>query len=111
MPPPAGWINPIVVSPGQGQAGVDATRLLPARMDLEQHRLAAQAALLKAGTPRHTPIQVTQNGVIYDGHHAVRAERLRNAACPSMFWWSTTRLRPRPTRSWTFRYTNYELSS
>src|SRR5262245_34290974 len=73
MPPPAGWLNPVVVAPGQRQVGVDPTRLLPARADLEGRRLAAQAALLRAGTPRHTPVQVTRNGVIYDGHHAVRA--------------------------------------
>src|SRR5437867_307685 len=79
MPPPAGWLNPIVVAPGQRQVGVDPIRLLPARADLDRHRLAAQAALLKAGTPRHTPVQVTQNGVIYDGHHAVRAAAERGA--------------------------------
>jgi hypothetical protein len=73
MPPPVGWLNPIVASPGQRQVGVDPNRLLPARADLDRNRLAAQAALLNAGTTRHTPVQVTANGVIYDGHHAVRA--------------------------------------
>jgi hypothetical protein len=36
-----------------------------------------QKALLDAGIDRHTPIQATEHGVIWDGHHAVRvaAER------------------------------------
>lgn len=32
-----------------------------------------QRALLRAGTKRWTPIQVTRDGVIWDGHHAARA--------------------------------------
>jgi hypothetical protein len=28
--------------------------------------------LLQSGTPRNSPIQVTVDGVIFDGHHAVR---------------------------------------
>lgn len=35
-------------------------------------RLDLQRQLLVSGTPRHTPIQVTTDGVIFDGHHAVR---------------------------------------
>jgi hypothetical protein len=74
---PPKWQNPIVALPGQLQAGVDPLRLLPSRPDLSQLRLDIQTALLDAGTDRHTPIQVTQDGVIWDGHHAVRvaAER------------------------------------
>ena len=52
--------------------GVDACSLLPSRIDLEQARLDIQAALRQTGTPRSTPILVTIEGVIWDGHHAVR---------------------------------------
>jgi hypothetical protein len=51
---------------------VDASSLVPSRRDLEQARLDVQAALRRAGTPRSTPILVTIEGVIWDGHHAVR---------------------------------------
>jgi hypothetical protein len=47
--------------------------LLPSRGDLNRRRLDEQKALLQAGTPRLTPIQVTRDGLIWDGHHAVRA--------------------------------------
>jgi hypothetical protein len=70
---PAGWMTPITVPPGQTQAGVDPRALLPSRHDLSRGRLEAQRALLLAGTPRLTPIQVTPDGVVWDGHHAVRA--------------------------------------
>src|SRR5688500_14847095 len=70
---PAGWQNPITAQPGQTQAGVDPQALLPSRHDLLRVRLEAQRMLLLAGTPRQTPIQVTPDGVIWDGHHAVRA--------------------------------------
>jgi hypothetical protein len=69
--PPA-WQSPITAPPGQVQVGVDAGSLLPSRTDLEQARLDAQAALRQTGTPRSTPILVTIEGVIWDGHHAVR---------------------------------------
>ena len=74
--PPA-WQSPITAQPGQTQVGVDACSLLPSRIDLEQWRLDLQSALRQAGTPRSTPIRVTTQGVIWDGHHAVRlaAER------------------------------------
>ncbi len=73
MSPPPGWQNPITVPAGQVQVGVDARLLLPGRHDLVKSRLDFQRALLQKGLPRHTPIQVTPNGVIWDGHHAVRA--------------------------------------
>jgi hypothetical protein len=69
---PPGWQSPISASPGQVQKGVDARLLLPSRIDLEQGRLDLQSALRQAGTPRSTPIRVTTEGVIWDGHHAVR---------------------------------------
>jgi hypothetical protein len=72
MTPPAGWQNPITVQPGQMQYGVDPLRLLSGRRDLRQYRLDVQRGLLRAGTLRTTPIEVTREGVIWDGHHAVR---------------------------------------
>jgi hypothetical protein len=74
---PPCWQSPVSARPGQVQVGVDARSLLPSRIDLEQWQLDVQSALRQAGTPRSTPIQVTTEGVIWDGHHAVRvaAER------------------------------------
>ncbi len=72
MPFPANWQNPITVAPGQFQANVDPLMLLPSRSDLSQVRLDMQQALLDAGARRTTPIEVTSDGVIWDGHHAVR---------------------------------------
>ena len=69
---PANWQSPITVTPGQFQSNVDPLSLLPSRSDLSQVRLDMQQALLDAGTKRITPIEVTPNGVIWDGHHAVR---------------------------------------
>jgi hypothetical protein len=45
---------------------------VPARL-AEQVRLDKQKALMDAGIQRQTPIQVTTDGVIWDGHHMVRA--------------------------------------
>lgn len=73
MPIPADWQNPIAVPSGQTQHAVDPARLLPSRPDLVRPRLEAQRQLLVNGTPRVTPIQVTQQGVVFDGHHMVRA--------------------------------------
>jgi hypothetical protein len=42
-------------------------------LDLLRTRLETQRQLLLAGIPRISPILVTSNGIIYDGHHAVRA--------------------------------------
>ena len=70
---PPGWQNPITVPAGQIQKGVDPLQLLPARRDLSAARLAFQRALLLSGGVRFTPIKVTHQGVIYDGHHMVRA--------------------------------------
>jgi hypothetical protein len=73
MPFPAGWTNPIMVLAGQVQRGVDPVQLLPARTDLLHWRLDQQIALLDSAVARYTPIQVTAEGVIWDGHHGVRA--------------------------------------
>src|SRR5262249_1100972 len=71
MPPP-GWTNPITVPAGQRQQGVNPFGLLPARLDRLRRRLVIQRSLLLGGTARFPPIEVTVQGVIYDGHHAVR---------------------------------------
>lgn len=68
----ANWQNPITAQPGQFQSNVDPRQLLPSRGDLERSRLDEQQKLLDAGTERTTPIEVTSDGVIWDGHHAVR---------------------------------------
>jgi hypothetical protein len=73
MTAPSGWQNPITVPPGQIQTGIDPAILLPSRRRLERVRLEDQRALLLSGTVRTTPILVTTGGVIWDGHHAVRA--------------------------------------
>src|SRR5437899_1839012 len=73
MSRPPGWQNPITATPGQMQGGIDPRQLLPARRDLIRTRLEFQWALLRSGRQRFTPIQVTPDGVIRDGHHAVRA--------------------------------------
>jgi hypothetical protein len=74
---PANWQSPITASVGQFQTGVNPLQLLPSRTDVFQVRLDMQAALLDAGIGRHTPIKVSLDGVIWDGHHLVRvaAER------------------------------------
>ncbi len=69
---PANWQNPMTVSPGQLQSDVNPLQLLPSRADLSQMRLDIQQALRDAGIERGTPIEVTADGVIWDGHHAVR---------------------------------------
>ncbi|HUG94340.1 MAG TPA: hypothetical protein VML55_26150 [Planctomycetaceae bacterium] len=73
MPIPPDWKNPIHVRPGATQTHVDPALLLPSRPDLWRTRLEAQRQLLLAGIRRITPILVTSDGIIYDGHHAVRA--------------------------------------
>jgi hypothetical protein len=65
--------SPITESPGHSQGGVDPIQLRPSRHDLSSSRLEVQRALIRAGRPRFTPILVTSEGVIVDGHHAVRA--------------------------------------
>ena len=70
---PANWKSPITASPGQLQSDVNPLQLLPSRTELSKGRLDVQLGLLDSGTERHTPIQVTSDGVIWDGHHGVRA--------------------------------------
>lgn len=65
--------NPIAGKPGDIQQGVDPVRLRPSRPDLASTRVEFQRTLVRTRTPRYTPIQVTIDGVIVDGHHAVRA--------------------------------------
>lgn len=70
---PDGWQNPITVAVGERQTSVSPGELLPSRRDLWQTRLDRQLQLIQAGMVRWTPILVTLEGVIIDGHHAVRA--------------------------------------
>jgi hypothetical protein len=78
MEPAADWVNPITAKPGDSQHDVDPSRLRPSRQDLVRVRLEAQRALLLANHVRATPILVTIDGVIFDGHHAVRAAAEEN---------------------------------
>ena len=73
MGSPSGEQGPITVPAGQVQKGVDPMCLKPARGDLIRMRLELQRSLLRTGVSRLTPIQVSREGVIVDGHHAVRA--------------------------------------
>ena len=73
MSPPDDWQNPINAVPGQTQQDVDPARLRPGRTDLVRSRLEYQRKLIKSGQAKFTPIQVSREGVIIDGHHYVRA--------------------------------------
>jgi hypothetical protein len=70
---PADWQNPIKTMPGLTQTSVDPKQLRPSRSDVISNRLEFQRQLLLAGVPRFTPILSSREGVIIDGHHAVRA--------------------------------------
>lgn len=70
---PVGWLNPITLPAGQIQMGLDPNQLLPSRDELIRHRLEFQRQLLQWRQKRMTPIKVTREGVIWDGHHAIRA--------------------------------------
>jgi len=73
MDSPADWQNPINTTPGLIQTSIDPTTLRPGRTDLIATRLGFQRQLLLSGQTRFTPILVSREGVIIDGHHAVRA--------------------------------------
>jgi hypothetical protein len=72
MQPPPDWVDPITAQPGHSQQQVDPLRLLPSRRDLVRVRLDFQRSLVRANLVRRTPILVTIEGVIFDGHHAIR---------------------------------------
>jgi len=65
--------NPIVVVLGEHQHGIDPQSLKPSRPDLIALWLEYQRSLIRSGRRRFTPILVTIDGVIIDGHHAVHA--------------------------------------
>jgi hypothetical protein len=73
MESPDRWLNPISGMPGQIQISVDPKMLRPSRRDLMVGRLKVQRQLLLSGQARFTPIVASREGVIIDGHHAVRA--------------------------------------
>ncbi len=58
---------------GQTVQGVDPTSLQAGRGNLVKSRLQVQRQLVDSETPRYTPIEVTKDGVIWDGNHGVRA--------------------------------------
>ncbi len=58
---------------GDSIPGVDPATLTAGRRELIQSRLEVQRDLLRQNTKRFTPIIVTEDGVIYDGNHGVRA--------------------------------------
>jgi hypothetical protein len=70
---PVGWRNPITLPAGQIQTGLDPNQLIPSRGELIRHRVEFQRRLMQSRQKRMTPIRVTQEGVIWDGHHAIRA--------------------------------------
>lgn len=56
------------------QTNVDPNSLRSGQQrSLDPNQLETQRELIRTGTPRRHPIMVDQNGVIYDGHHGVRA--------------------------------------
>ena len=64
--------------PGGGRIGdilddIDPGSLLGSRATLEGARLEFQRKLVQTGTKRFTTIKVTEDGIIYDGHHGARA--------------------------------------
>ena len=73
MSSPRDWQNPITAGPDQTQQDVDPARLRPGRTDLIRSRLEHQRKMIKSGQARFTPIQVSREGVIIDGHHYIRA--------------------------------------
>jgi len=70
---PPGLQNPISAAPGAVQTNVDPVHLRPSRTDLSASRLKLQHYLLGSGQHRHSLISVSEEGVIIDGHHAIRA--------------------------------------
>ena len=73
MSSPEDWQNPITAGPGHLQPDVDPAHLRPGRSDLIRSRLEFQRNLIRRNQSRYTPIQVSRDGVIIDGHHYVRA--------------------------------------
>jgi hypothetical protein len=73
MNPLGDWRNPIIVGPGNVQIDVDPSQLRPSRTDLVRARVEFQRSLIFGSRQRSTPIQVSEQGVIIDGHHYIRA--------------------------------------
>jgi YD repeat-containing protein len=59
--------------PGQMVRNVDPVSLTAGRRDLVLSKLSGQRDLVRNGITRHHPIQVTSDGIIYEGNHGVRA--------------------------------------
>ena len=69
---PLGWVEPITSPAGQIQRSLDPNQLLPSRDDLVRPRLEFQRGSLQSGQQRSTPIRMTHEGVIWDGHPTIR---------------------------------------
>ncbi len=70
---PSDWISPIKVKEFEIQTDMDPMSLLPSRNDLSRARLEFQRGLILSGRERMSAISVSMQGVICDGHHAIRA--------------------------------------
>jgi hypothetical protein len=75
---PEAWQNPINQAPGLIQNSINPKMLRPSRSHLSASRLMFQRQLLLSGKTRFTPILVSSDGVIIDGHHAARAAAEEN---------------------------------
>ncbi len=69
----AGGFSPGTAAPGEVIRGVDPTALQAGRPVLMGGRLLVQRTLIRLGIARDTLIQVTGEGVIWDGNHGARA--------------------------------------
>lgn len=68
------WTNPITAKPGQMQTIDPASVKAGQQTALEESRIAIQKNLIETGTPRTKgPPRVTEQGIVYDGHHHLRA--------------------------------------
>ncbi|MCE9553164.1 MAG: hypothetical protein K8T91_07270 [Planctomycetes bacterium] len=75
MPP--GKPLPIGVVAGDIIEDVDARTLQASRLDLWSENIEIQESLIAAQISRDTLIQVTKNGIIWDGHHGAAAAARR----------------------------------
>jgi len=64
---------PTGVAVGDIIEDVDARTLQASRVDLWSENLELQEALIASRISRNTLIQVTKNGIIWDGHHGAAA--------------------------------------
>jgi hypothetical protein len=66
--------DPAAAIPGQVLTGIDPASLRAGQQTvLDANRLEVQRDLIRRGIRRYTPIEVTSEGIIADGHHGCRA--------------------------------------